>query len=77
MLTILAALQLVVVITLLQADTATDFSDLGRKMLAGFVIAVVVAVALAFIRFRQRDKNPTSSFISITSSSTTDKTDDD
>ncbi len=73
--TIIALLQLVVVLTLIQTDTATDFSDLGRKMLGGFVLAVVVAVALAFIRFRQRDKNPASKFISITA--TNEKTADD
>jgi hypothetical protein len=43
-----------------------DFQDLGTLMLAAFVGAVLVALALTFVRFRLRDRKPqTSSFISI------------
>lgn len=46
-----------------------DFQDLGTLMLAGFVGAVLVALAFTFIRFRLRDRKPqTSSFISINTS---------
>ena len=55
------------VILELQDDTSSDFTDLGRKLLGGFVIAVVVAVAFAFIKLRFRDKNPPAQFISIAS----------
>ncbi|MEP6637572.1 MAG: hypothetical protein ABJB97_12670 [Acidobacteriota bacterium] len=54
-------------ISLLQDDTAADFNDLGRKLLGGFVLAVVVAVAYTFIKLRLRDQKPPAQFISITS----------
>ena len=54
-------------ISLLQDDTSSDFNDLGRKLLGGFVLAVVVAVAFTFIKLRWRDKKPPAQFISITS----------
>ena len=66
--TIFALLQVVfVLLTLFQADSDADFSGLGRKMLAGFVVAIIVAVGLALIKFRLRDKKPSTQFISITS----------
>jgi hypothetical protein len=52
-------------ITFLQADASSDFSDLGKKLLGGFVLAVVVAVAYTFIKLRLRDKKPPAQFISI------------
>jgi hypothetical protein len=49
----------------LQDDTYSDFNDLGKKLLGGFVLAVVVAVAFTFIKLRLRDKKPPAQFISI------------
>ena len=54
-------------ISLLQDSIGSDFSDLGRKLLGGFAAAVVVAVAYTVIKLRLRDKNPPTSFISVTS----------
>lgn len=53
------------VISLLQDDTFSDFNGLGKKLLGGFVIAVVAAVAFTFIRLRLRDRKPPAEFISI------------
>ena len=53
---------------LIQEEIATDFNDLGKLLLGGFVLAVAVAIALTFVRLRLRDKKaPTSEFISINS----------
>jgi hypothetical protein len=52
-------------ILFLQDDTASDFNDLGKQLLGGFVLAVVVAVAFTFIKLRLRDKKPPAQFISI------------
>ena len=57
----------VIAISLLLEDTSSDFSDLGKKLLGGFVLAVVVAVVFTFIRLRLRDKKPPAEFISISS----------
>ena len=55
-----------VALFLLQEEIASDFNDLGRLLLGGFVLAVAVAIALTFVRLRLRDKKvPTSEFISI------------
>ena len=61
-------------ISLLQDSIGSDFSDLGRKLLGGFAVAVVVAVAFTVIKTRLRDKNPPSAFISITSCTEEDTT---
>jgi FtsH-binding integral membrane protein len=53
------------VISLLQEDAFSDFNGLGRKLLAGFVVAVVAAIAFTFIKLRLRDKKPPAQFISI------------
>ena len=45
----------------------TDFKDLGKLMLAGFVLAVGVGIAFTVIRMRLRDKKPPADFISINS----------
>jgi hypothetical protein len=67
--TTLAPYQLsVIAISLLQDDTSSDFNDLGKKLLGGFVLAVVVAVVFTFIKLRLRDKKPPAEFISISSS---------
>jgi hypothetical protein len=53
-------------ILLIQEEIASDFNDLGKLLLGGFVLAVAVAIALTFVRLRLRDKKaPTSEFISI------------
>jgi hypothetical protein len=54
-------------ISLLQDSIGSDFSDLGSKLLGGFVAAVVVAVAYTVIKRRLRDKKPPAAFISVTS----------
>jgi hypothetical protein len=54
-------------ITILQEDPSSDFSELGKELLGGFVLAVVVAVAFTLIKLRLRDKQPPSKFISISS----------
>ena len=46
----------------------SDFNELGNLLLGGFVLAVVVAVGITFIRLRMRDKKPPAAqFISISS----------
>jgi len=57
----------VIAISLLLEDTSSDFSDLGKKLLGGFVLAAVVAVVFTFIKLRLRDKKPPAEFISISS----------
>jgi hypothetical protein len=46
----------------------TDFSGLGKMMLAGFLVAVAVAIAITFVRLRIRDKKPGNHFVSISES---------
>jgi hypothetical protein len=46
-------------------DTLSDFGDLGKQLLGGFALAVVIAVAYAFIKLRLHDKKPSTQFISI------------
>jgi hypothetical protein len=53
-------------ISLIQESIGSDFNDLGRKLLGGFVLAVVFAIAFTVIKLRLRDKNPPTKFISIT-----------
>lgn len=54
-------------IGLLQESTDA-FNDLGKLLLVGVVIAILLAIAFTFVRIRLRDKKPqTSSFISISS----------
>ncbi|MEP6569067.1 MAG: hypothetical protein ABJC10_04770 [Acidobacteriota bacterium] len=55
-------------ICLFQETIGSDFNDLGRKLLIGFVLAVVFAIAFTVVRLRLRDKNPPAAFISITGS---------
>jgi len=52
-------------LSLLQAES-TDFKDLGKMLLVGFVLAVAAGVAFTLVRLRMRDKNP-ARVISITS----------
>jgi hypothetical protein len=64
--TIFALYQLgVIAISLLQDDTSSDFNGLGKQLLGGFVLAVVVAVVFTFIKLRLRDRRPPAEFISI------------
>jgi hypothetical protein len=67
---------MIAVLTLLQeSSVTTDFNDLGKLLLGGVAAAIVVAVALTLVRFKQKDKKPPSSnFISINSQ--TDKQSD-
>ena len=56
----------VLVLTLIQQNALSDFGDLGKLLLAGVLVAIVVAVAFTFIRLRLRDKKPRApDFISI------------
>jgi hypothetical protein len=54
-------------ISLLQDSIGIEFGDQGRKLLGGFAVAVVIAIAFTVIKFRLRDKNPPAAFISVTS----------
>jgi high-affinity Fe2+/Pb2+ permease len=72
--TVIALYQLcVILIDLLQDNTSSDFNDLGRQLIGGFVAAVIIAVAFAFIKLRMREKNPPTPFISITASKDADE----
>ena len=51
----------------IEEGNETDFKDLGRLMLGGFVLAVAVGIAFTVIRMRLRDKKPPADFISINS----------
>lgn len=62
-----------ILISLLQDDTSSDFDGLGKKLLGGFALAVVVAIAYVFIKLRLRDKKPQAEFISINSFQRTDE----
>jgi hypothetical protein len=57
----------------LQDETSSDFAGLGKELLGGFVLAVVVAIAYAFIKLRLRDKKPQAEFLSINSFQRTDE----
>jgi len=73
--TILALYQLSLFsLSLLQDDPSSDFNGLGKKLLGGFVLAVVVAVAYTLIKLRLRDKKPPAEFISINPFQRTDET---
>jgi hypothetical protein len=55
-------------ILFVQEAEASDFDDLGILLLAGFVLAVVVAVAVTVVRMKiQNKQEPPPSFISISS----------
>jgi hypothetical protein len=59
-------------IKLLQEQT-TVFDDLGTLLVGGVAAAIVLAVGFTLVRFRLRDKKPpTSSFISISSTTKND-----
>lgn len=60
-------------ISFLQETNGSDFNDLGRKLLEGFGLAVVIAIAYTFIKLRRRDRNPPA-FISITATPATEAT---
>ena len=51
----------------IEEGNETDFKDLGRLMLLGFVLAVGIGVTFTVIRMRLRDKKPPADFISINS----------
>ena len=55
-----------VAIDLFQQDGTSDFQDLGKLLLGGFVLAVGAGIAFTVIRLRIRDKKPPAAqFISI------------
>ncbi len=55
-----------VLLLAIQQETETNFNDLGIVLLAGFVGALVFALAFTFVRLRLREKKPqTSNFVSI------------
>ena len=56
-----------ITVSFLQDNPATDFNDLGKQLLGGFLLALVVAIAFTFIKLRLRDKRPPAQFISISS----------
>jgi hypothetical protein len=53
---------------------SSDFDGLGKQLLGGFAIAVVVAVSYTFIKLRLRDKKPPAQFVSINPFQKTDDT---
>ena len=63
----------VIVISLIEESTASDFNDLGKQLIGGFVAAVLLAVAFAFFKLRLREKHPPASFISIMASESADE----
>lgn len=58
----------------LQETIGSDFSELGRQLLAGFLVAVAVAVLFTVIKLRRRDKHPPAPFISIINAERNEKT---
>jgi hypothetical protein len=46
-------------------DPSADFGELGKQLLGGFILAVIIAVAFTFLRLRLRDNKPPAEFISI------------
>lgn len=53
-------------ITLFQQDATSDFQDLGKLLLGGFVLAAGGGIAFTVIRLRMREKKPPAAeFISI------------
>ena len=58
---------------ILPDGTSSDFDGLGKQLLGGFVLAVVVAIVFTFIKLRLRDRNPPAAFISISSSQGKDR----
>jgi len=57
-----------VALAMLFQEGATDFNDIGKLMLGGFAVAVILAVALTFFRLKVRERNPNkSTFTSISS----------
>lgn len=56
----------VISLMLLFQEVGTDFQDLGKLLLGGVALAIVVAIGFTLVRLRLRDKRPQrSSFISI------------
>jgi hypothetical protein len=53
-------------ISLVSDETSSDFNGLGKELIGGFVLAVVVAIAFALIKMRLSDRKPPAKPISIT-----------
>lgn len=59
---------MIALLSLLQEAAPAEFNDLGKLLLGGVAVAIVVAVALTLVRFKLQDKKPpASNFISINS----------
>lgn len=43
---------------LMLQNESSDFGDLGKYLIAGFVLAVVAGVTFTVVRLRLRDKRP-------------------
>ncbi len=52
-------------ITFLQEADDSDFNDLGKLLLGGFVLAIAVALVFTFVKLRLRDRRPARGFISL------------
>lgn len=53
-------------LALLQQETETNFNDLGKLLVGGVLVAIVLAVGVTVLRMRLQDKKPQSStFVSI------------
>jgi hypothetical protein len=59
------AFYLLRVIAIIISDGSSDFDGLGRQLIGGFALAIVVAVAFAILKLRWREQNPPAKFISI------------
>jgi hypothetical protein len=57
---------LVLIVSLIQEGSETNFNDLGKLLVGGVAVAIACAIAFTFVRLRLRDnKPPTSDFLSI------------
>jgi hypothetical protein len=72
MLTLVSSSLTLLSVIFFQEAIGSDFSELGRQLLAGFLVAVAVAVSFTIIKLRRRDKHPPAPFISIIASETGD-----
>ena len=51
---------------LVQQESETNFNDLGKLMIGGVIVALLVALAFTFIRLKLRDRKPQDSgFVTI------------
>lgn len=62
------------ILILFQDAASSDFDDLGRMLLGGFLAAIILAIGIVVIKRRTEDKNPPSQFISIATTSGDEET---